>query len=273
VPDRAQPGPEDDGLPIPEVGQWALKKHHFLRRYIYAFTTSMRGKWSRLHYIDLFASAGIVRIEGHGLGWGSPLLAATTAHPFSRLHVCERDEALCAALRERLKRAAQPEEPQIICGDANEVVGQIVAAVPRTSLNLAFVDPHALDELDFETLRTLATRRTDMIIFFPDLLDAIRNIEQYRGKPDSHLSRFMGTTAWERALENEPRENWPHVLFRVFRSQLESPGYSQFEEERVSRGDAKRLYKLVFCSADPTGAKLWRNVSKKHFGGQRKLFD
>jgi hypothetical protein len=52
--------PEDDGLYIPEVGAWSADKHHFLRRYIDAFTTAMKGKkWDGLHYIDLFASAGI----------------------------------------------------------------------------------------------------------------------------------------------------------------------------------------------------------------------
>jgi hypothetical protein len=33
---------DDDGLHIAEVGDWSEDKHHFLRRYIDAFTTSMR---------------------------------------------------------------------------------------------------------------------------------------------------------------------------------------------------------------------------------------
>jgi hypothetical protein len=46
------------------VGPWSAAKHHFLRRYIDAFTTAMRAKgWRGLNYIDLFASAGIERIE------------------------------------------------------------------------------------------------------------------------------------------------------------------------------------------------------------------
>lgn len=59
------PPPDDDGLIIPEVGEWSRDKHHFLRRYIHAFTTAMKDKgWSGLHYIDLFAGAGMERIKG-----------------------------------------------------------------------------------------------------------------------------------------------------------------------------------------------------------------
>lgn len=51
--------PTDDGLEISTVGEWSRDKHHFLSRYIDAFTNAMKKKgWSGLHYIDLFAGAG-----------------------------------------------------------------------------------------------------------------------------------------------------------------------------------------------------------------------
>lgn len=72
------PAAEDDGLFIPLVGEWAHDKHHFLRWYIDAFTTSMRIKqWGGLHYVDLFAGAGIARLKrSKRLDWGPPLIAA-----------------------------------------------------------------------------------------------------------------------------------------------------------------------------------------------------
>ena len=87
------PVPEDDGLLTPEVGDWSRDKHHFLWRYLNAFTTAMRNKaWAGLHYIDLFAGAGIERLKGSGeLDWGSPLLAAQAKHPFAQLHLCEKN--------------------------------------------------------------------------------------------------------------------------------------------------------------------------------------
>ena len=58
------PQPEDDGLITPVVNEWSRDKHHFLLRYVNAFTTAMRQKgWKGLHYIDLFAGAGIERLK------------------------------------------------------------------------------------------------------------------------------------------------------------------------------------------------------------------
>lgn len=101
--------PEDDGLFIPEVGLWSAHKHHFLRRYIDAFTTTMRMKrWSGLHYVDLFAGAGIERLKDNGLDWGSPLIAAQAPHRFARLHLCER-----AASRSKRSRCGLPDSTNL----------------------------------------------------------------------------------------------------------------------------------------------------------------
>ncbi|MGE3182633.1 MAG: hypothetical protein AB7N71_13455, partial [Phycisphaerae bacterium] len=78
------PPPLDDGAVIDNVGDWAANKHHFLYRYVDAFTTAMRNKnWSGLYYVDLFAGPGILRLRKSGrLDWGSPLIAAQSRYPF-----------------------------------------------------------------------------------------------------------------------------------------------------------------------------------------------
>jgi three-Cys-motif partner protein len=100
------PSPVDDGLYTPEVGPWSVHKHHFLRRYVDAFTTAMTPKrWTGLHYVDLFASAGVERIKGTGkLDWGSPLIAAQAPHRFSQLHLCDEKRRAVNALTTRLER-------------------------------------------------------------------------------------------------------------------------------------------------------------------------
>src|SRR5258706_6274621 len=124
------PPPVDDGLLTPEVGSWSIDKHHFLRRYVDAFTTAMREKrWSGLHYIDLFASAGIERIKDSGaLEWGSPLIAAQAPHRFARLHLCELKKNRFEALQARVGRFQHEGEPQLIMGDANAVAAQVMAS-------------------------------------------------------------------------------------------------------------------------------------------------
>lgn len=58
------PIPTEDDLSIPEVGIWSRDKHHFLWRYLSAFTNSMKKKgWKGLHFLDLFAGAGIEKLK------------------------------------------------------------------------------------------------------------------------------------------------------------------------------------------------------------------
>lgn len=264
------PAPVDDGLLIPDVGSWSIAKHHFLRRYVDAFMTAMRGKrWSGLHYIDLFASAGVERIrDTNQLEWGSALIAAQSPHPFSRLHFCELDRDRYQALHARLARLSHPQEPQIIQGDANVAVTQVVNALPPRTLSLAFLDPHGL-HLAFETLRTLSRRKVDLIIFFPDHLDALRNWEAvYHDNPNSNLDRVLGTPTWRERIKATAQSNWADVLSKLYVEQIRSLGYTHFEHERISLPNGRHLYKLIYCSSADIGAKIWRGISARKADGQ-----
>lgn len=176
MPESAQP--VDDGLCIPTVGQWSSDKHYYLARYMDAFTTSMREKWDALHYIDLFAGAGIERLkESRTLEWGSPMLAIHARYPFSKLHLCEKSRTKYNALSARVSRTRK--DSQILCGDANRCIDEIVKEVPtKNTLSLAFLDPYGL-HLEFETIRKLSDIRADLIVFFPDHIDALRNRETH----------------------------------------------------------------------------------------------
>jgi three-Cys-motif partner protein len=85
----------------------------------------MKGKWGGLHYIDLFAGAGIERLESSkNLDWGSPLIAAQAPHPFDKLHLCEIDERNYTALKARIDRIRP--DSQTLHGDANQEIKEIV---------------------------------------------------------------------------------------------------------------------------------------------------
>lgn len=264
------PSPVDDGLPIPEVGPWSYDKHYFLWRYLNAFTTAMgKKKWVGLHYIDLFAGAGIERLKGSNqLEWGSPLLAAQATRPFDRLHLCEKRKKVCGALSERLKQFPQPTDPQIVVGDANKNVGEIVGEVPSGALSVAFLDPYGL-QLHFSTLQALAARKTDLIIFFPDRLDALRNWGLYKKNSESNLDLFLGKGVdWRRILDDSPTEKLPEELRNLYLAKLRSIGYEHFEFERI-RAHGKPLYLLIFCSKHEAGLEIWKNVSMKKPDDQR----
>lgn len=262
--------PVDDGSFIPEVGQWSADKHYFLQRYIDVFTTGMKARsWRGLHYIDIFASAGIERLRDDGsLQWGSPLLAAQAPNPFSRLHLCELNKRRFTALSRRVEKYPQPSAPQLINDDANIAVESIVRELPQGSLSLAFLDPTGL-HLHFETLRSLATRQVDLVIFFPDHLDALRNWHAiYRDKPDSNLSKVLGTTLWQARLESHPQSRWAELLRTIYEEQIATLGYESFEHERITLTNGRHLYILLFCSKHHRGGDFWKKIARKKPDGQ-----
>ena len=128
--------PQDDELYIPTVGEWSSDKHHFLMRYIDAFTTAMKDKkWEGLHYIDLFAGAGIEKLEySNKLDWGSPMIAAQAPYPFDSLHLCEINIKKFNALKVRISQIKS--NSQVLHGDANNVIDDIVKSIPPRSLSL-----------------------------------------------------------------------------------------------------------------------------------------
>jgi three-Cys-motif partner protein len=258
------PPPQDDGLIYPPVGSWSRDKHHFLARYVDMFTSAMKGKFA-LHYIDLFAGAGIENVKGVGLEWGSPLIAAQAKKPFDFLHLCEEKTENFAALQARVEKYRQPNPPQLICGDANKVVGEIALAIPpNKTLSLAFLDPFGL-HLHYETLRRLTSgnKRIDLLIYFPDAVDVDRNIELYAKQAQSNLCRVLGTKSWRSRIENQPSDRWKKIIRDVYFEQIGKLGYEFRDSEPISKPDGTPLYQLLFCSRHKLGAKFWNEVVAK----------
>lgn len=188
-------------------------------------------------------------------------------HPFAGLHICEKSKRSYDALKGRIEKYRP--DSQVLHGDANEKISEIVNEIPQGSLSLAFLDPYGL-HLEFETLCVLAKRRTDLIIFFPDHLDALRNWEQnYLHNPDSNLDRCLGEGAdWRSKLEKTSQDRWAEELGNMYVKQIRSLGYSEFEYERISM-KGHPLYRLIFCAHHPLASKLWRGISRTRPDGQR----
>lgn len=265
------PLPQDDGLCIPVVPEHSKYKHHFIRRYIDIFTTSMKDKkWSGLHYIDLFASAGIERLKtSRKIDWGSPLIAAQAPFSFTKLHLCEELSEKHHALEVRVNRFRP--DSQIIQGDANKKISQIVADIPDKTLSLSFLDPYGL-HLEFKILKVLANIRTDLIIFFPDRLDALRNwAAYYLDNPESNLDLCLGSGIdWRSRLSKAPTHQRAEVLRDMYIKQIRDKlGYTEFDCERITTIRGNPIYYLIFCSRSPTAVHLWRQIAEKKPNGQR----
>jgi len=264
----------DDGLYMSEVGRWSKRKYHFLGNYLDMFSTGMKNRWPYRHYVDLFAGPGMARVRDHGtILVGSPLLAARVRDPFSKLHLCEANQAKFDALRERIARERLDTKPQVIMGNANECVDQIIADIPaQGALTLVFADPYGL-HLDFDTVRKLAGRRCDLIVLLADNMDALRNwATYYYDNKNSNLDRFMGESGWRGALTESPSDRLAASLRDRYCEQLRTIGFKHFGWERVFNDRNVDIYTLLYASGSPVGLSFWEKASAIAEDGQRSLF-
>lgn len=276
-----------DNLSTPVVGEWAEDKYRLVHLYAKLFTTSMRGKWSRLIYLDLFAGAGRSTVRGSGrILPGSPTLALSLDPPFDRYVFCEAKTDLLEALDQRVVRDFPGYAVDLVAGDVNEQVPTVRRLLPAPSsgegtLTFCFVDPFSLKNLRFETLEGLCDRprrRIDFLVLIPTGYDATRNEWIYAEDDRSDVvERFLGNPDW--------REEWSAAKTRGVRFEtfiVDAFGasmqrldyiYNGIGETQLIRLPSNKapLYRLALFSRHKLGAKFWREV-RKYAPDQRSLF-
>jgi three-Cys-motif partner protein len=261
-----------DGLMGYEVGAWTREKHDYLERYIGAtrrvrarFVPKGSGK-AGAAFIDLFAGPGRARIRG-SKEWvdGSPLIAAQHSDaPFTDIICCEMDKAAADSLRRRL---GNDDRVRIFEDDCNRAIDDIVASLPPAGLNLALIDPFGATPLQFETLAKLAgLERMDILLHFPTA-DLERNLQH-----EERIDRMLGTERWRDRVSG-PED--VHVLAEVLKERLEPFGYENggvHYDPALKTGVNRTLYRLLFLSKHPRGAKIWNSVILREGSGQKRLF-
>lgn len=284
--------PENDGLPIRVFGTWTTEKLDYVRRYIYMFETSMRGKpWRRRSYIDLYAGTGKYRTEENGeIHLGSTLLALTTEYPFTHYYFAENDPDNLKALKQRCQSVTS--RIKFYEGDANQQVNEIVKeilAVDKqripdqwSSLNLAFLDPDGL-ELEWKTIETLAkVNKMDLIVYYSQWGLNLNLKKCYQAKGQTTIDKFFGDDEWRRIFEKWKLKDSIAGIHRdlidYYKSKLHALGYVDVVEPETGVEPLMRtsktkspLYRLLFASKNELGHEFWRKVTRKDVWGQSRL--
>jgi three-Cys-motif partner protein len=276
---------EPDGLPTwEEAGRWTRDKLYFWKRYIDITTNAMCGERGRrafpggVVYVDLFGGAGVCSIKGHPERRfpGSAIIAAHAPRPFATIIVCEKDLFLAEACRVRLGNTSVADRCEVLYGDCNLLVDQIVPKIPGRALTLAFIDPKGLD-VQFGTVTRLSRNaRVDFVVLFADAIDIVRNVDLYRSHPNSNLDQFLGPDSnWREELDS--LENPDHVTRRklfadIYQRQLKRLLGFEFFHEKVMACRGRPLYRLVYASNSNLGLKFWKEALKEDSDGQRELF-
>jgi three-Cys-motif partner protein len=275
-----------DGLRARPGGAWTREKLVYLRKYASAFMTAMApkrdaGKWDALVFIDLLAGPGIdIERRSRDEFSGSPLIALEVRPAFDYLFLGDLSERNVAVLRRRIPdsdRARVDLKP----GDCHERADAITRSLSRRTLGFAFVDPEGF-EVRFDLLRTLATRRIDILMLFPSGIGILRNLRSFARQQHSAMDDLWGSRAWRqtpiaRLLAGEPllpseAERLDLSWAFAFRERVATIGYTNHDSVGPLRNEQNvPMYHLLFFSRDPAGLTIWRNVTQIEASGQRRI--
>ena len=268
--------PVDDGLPARPSKEHTKLKLNALRRFIYMFTTAMKDKWEIRTYIDLLAGPGKVIIDREGsyepneIQLGSPLIALTTDNPFTHYWFVEKKENYYEALKRRVETSQIDSIIEVIKGDCNIVVDDIVSAIAQIkgSLNFAFLDPEGL-ELPWVTIEKLAKiERMDLIILF-STNGFLRNVvNSFENENFTTLDELFGGTEWRDVYSRGRGQFDKRRMIEYYKGLFKPYGYS-FKELPVKNSKNAELYRLIGGGKHPRAVYFWEEAIK---GAQKEIY-
>lgn len=269
----------NDGLTIPQVGQWSIHKWKLMGAYCNIFTKGMHKIWNQLVYIDLFAGAGFAQIKNKNkIYYSSSLIAMSTPIKFNKYILCEKDPKLLNALKIRVKKLFPDLNICYILGDANQKVSMIKKELPRYSKNntmlpFCFVDPFSLN-LHFSTIYKLAQGLMDFLILLALHMDANRNLQYYIKNNSKKIDLFVGDPNWRKEFQQSVTDGNAFVryLAEKFDQNMIQLGYKKPEQKHHVRSSNKNLplYYLAFYSKNKRGNDFYKKI-KKTATGQTEL--
>ncbi len=155
--------PASDGLLARKSGEWAKRKHHYLRNYCGITTKAMQRKW-RLVYLDVMAGPGRCKIKETGEEFpDSPLVALD--HPFDNYIFIEESPDLANALQQRVSNHPKASQIEILRENWIETAATGRLRFDANTLVVAFVDPTGISQIPLPGMLALAKNpRIDLLV-------------------------------------------------------------------------------------------------------------
>jgi three-Cys-motif partner protein len=254
------------------VGHWVPDmKHTFLAKYIEG-TRQARKKFPVRVYVDLFCGPGRVRVKGesmtrHGgalVAWQHSLLGDAA---FTSCLVGDLDAARASACGDRLRAFGAP--VRVFTGAAEQTVDQVVEAIPKGALCLAYLDPYNLQFLTFDVIEKLSKLKfVDFAVHF-STMDLRRNVVM-EYNPDR--ARFDAAAPGWRDHVNPidfARGDADEVFFDYWCGLVTGLGFTISQRMPLIRDEKNRpLYHLVFFSRNALPNRIWGDIAQ---GPNREL--
>lgn len=256
---------DDDGLPISEVGEWALDKHERLRKYVDSAHGARRKFAGRTTYIDLYCGPGRSQVRETGKRIdGSPLVAWESGRQhgdqFSEFLLADANSDYLEAAAVRLRKRGA--NVRTFAGEAHAVADQVIGALDAGGLHLALLDPYNLGALPFELIRKLFGVRHMDIIVHVSASDLTRNLALYMAEDGpKHLDRFAPD--WRKHVDlSSPPATVRQAVFTHWRNLVKALGATANDcVEVVENSKHADLYWLVFLARHQLAHKLWADIA------------
>jgi three-Cys-motif partner protein len=261
--------PASDGLLARKSGQWAKRKHHYLRNYCGITTKSMRKKW-RLVYLDVMAGPGMCKLKEKGEEFpGSPFVALD--HDFHEFIFIEDDAQLADALKQRVAKHPKASLVEVISNNWVEVLKQGRLRFGENTLVVAFVDPTGISQVPMKAMLQLTkNRRIDLLVTIQHSLGITLNVPQYVKSEGGQtaLDSFLDSKEWRKWKWKDASE-FARMAIDAFSQRIQKEGF--IGNRHISVPSDQPLYRFTLFSRHPLAEKFWNEILKIDETGQREL--
>jgi three-Cys-motif partner protein len=265
----AQYLPASDGLLARKSGEWAKRKHHYLRNYCGITTISMRSKF-KLVYLDVMAGPGRCKIKETGEEFpGSPLVALD--FDFAEYIFIEEEPGLADALKQRIAAHPKARKVRVLPENWVRVVESGRLKFDASTLIVAFVDPTGISQTPMSAMKALARNpKIDLLVTIQHRLGIVWNTPQYRRSKSGQtvLDEFLGDQSWHAWRDKDPSE-FGRLAVERFCDNFKREGF--INTRHVSVPENNPLYRFTLFSRHPRGEDFWLKVLKIDEKGQREL--
>lgn len=287
------------------VGPWAAEKLRCLARYLAAYTKILRKQqWcDGFIYIDAFAGAGRAKLrvpeagisksqasllddpasdsavdeEAESYVDGSPRVALTLEHPFTKYIFFEVDQNRIKQLHDLKSEFSSSHDIEIVSGEANDSIQNYVLKPGlynwRRMRAVAFLDPFGL-QVPWKTIEALATTNAIEVIINLPIGMAIQrllpNSGEFTQEQRERLTEYFGSPEWQEVLyvrssdllgeTCSKRGDSGELLARWYMKRLAKAFGFAAKPRLIKNSSGGHLYYLIWAGPNKTGAKIADDV-------------
>jgi len=263
----------NDGLPVRKSGEWAKRKHHYLKNYCGITTVSMRKKFKKgVVYLDVMAGPGRCKIEETNEEFpGSPLVAL--GYDFAEYIFIEKEPELLNALKQRVANHPKAGKVKIIPENWINVVESGRLKFDNSTLVVAFVDPTGISDVPISAMKMLAaSSRIDLLVTIQYRLGIVRNLPQYLKAKSNQtaLDNFLGDQSWRKWENKKDVGEFGRLAVEYFCDKFQKEeGF--IGTRHVSVPEKNPLYRFTLFTRHRRGEDFWNKILKIDEKGQREL--